>query len=352
MATNFERWEKDPFFAAAEEVQNSADRLESVYRQFVHERENASKSSGGVQFSSGELKRELHTVLGTAKWQLEELENAVKLNDEALSAGEDARARHGEFVSAIGNKILAVEDFVRGTNQETGKSALTWVQLDERERDELAKFLSSPSSKERKENISLANNGSDWNDFSTKNIEALINRSKNSFYSNELENGQVYAYPRSASCAGDLGACKITIRSEGEDTSEKSSDDRPNLPTPRVLSFSALSNALDSRSNMRWCKYEFAKWSAPNQHNLIESAPLGNHEPHQIYNPYYERSKSNLSRYARVTYNNHLYRYLGAFQRLLLRLQYQVQYGYRIKFILWVTFVISLIVIFALYANK
>lgn len=48
----------------------SIGRLESVYRQFLHNRENASKSSGGVQFSSGELKRELHTVLGTAKWQV------------------------------------------------------------------------------------------------------------------------------------------------------------------------------------------------------------------------------------------------------------------------------------------
>lgn len=27
MATSFDRWEKDPFFAAAEEVQESSDRL-------------------------------------------------------------------------------------------------------------------------------------------------------------------------------------------------------------------------------------------------------------------------------------------------------------------------------------
>lgn len=30
MASSFDRWEKDPFFTAAEEVQESADRLEPV----------------------------------------------------------------------------------------------------------------------------------------------------------------------------------------------------------------------------------------------------------------------------------------------------------------------------------
>ncbi|KAF0922022.1 hypothetical protein E2562_023982 [Oryza meyeriana var. granulata] len=35
MATSFDRWEKDPFFPAAEEVQESADRMESVYRIWV-----------------------------------------------------------------------------------------------------------------------------------------------------------------------------------------------------------------------------------------------------------------------------------------------------------------------------
>ncbi|XP_042389563.1 uncharacterized protein LOC121981213 [Zingiber officinale] len=347
MATTFERWEKDPFFAAAEEVQNSADRLESVYKKCVHERENVLKFAGGDRFSSGELERELHTVLGTAKWQLEELEHAVKLNDEALSAGEDVRARHGEFVSAIGNRILAIEDFIRETHQETGKNTLTWVRLDESERDELAKFLSSPTAKERKEIISSATNGNEWNGFATNNRETLIIHSKN-----PLEDGKVYAYPRSASCAGDLGACKITIRSEGEDTSEKSSDDRPNLPTPRVFSFSVLSNALDSKSKMPWCNYEFKNWTAQNQNDLIESVPLRNHELRREYNPYYERSKSNLSQYGQATYAKYLYGYLGAFQRLLQRSQYHVRYGYRVKLILWAIAAVSLIVIFILYANK
>lgn len=31
MASSFDRWEKDPFFSAAEEVQESADRYHFVY---------------------------------------------------------------------------------------------------------------------------------------------------------------------------------------------------------------------------------------------------------------------------------------------------------------------------------
>lgn len=38
MGSDFERWEKDPFFSAAEEVQESADRyrLLSILVSFVH----------------------------------------------------------------------------------------------------------------------------------------------------------------------------------------------------------------------------------------------------------------------------------------------------------------------------
>lgn len=71
MATCFDRWEKDPFFLAAEEVQESTDRMESVYRRWIHERKEASNPENGASVEiSGDLVRELRTVLGTAKWQV------------------------------------------------------------------------------------------------------------------------------------------------------------------------------------------------------------------------------------------------------------------------------------------
>ncbi|WVZ94340.1 hypothetical protein U9M48_040241 [Paspalum notatum var. saurae] len=59
-----EQWQKDGFFQAAEEVQESADLMESVYRTWIRERSNDS-SSDDVE----DLQRELQTALGTAKWQ-------------------------------------------------------------------------------------------------------------------------------------------------------------------------------------------------------------------------------------------------------------------------------------------
>jgi hypothetical protein len=103
MATSFDRWEKDPFFLAAEEVQESADRyalyrfifvlidlrsvpvpvlmdlvfvgahsrrMESVYKIWVQERSGDPEAALGGEVSAVELRRELHTALGTAKWQV------------------------------------------------------------------------------------------------------------------------------------------------------------------------------------------------------------------------------------------------------------------------------------------
>lgn len=114
MASNLDQWEKDPFFSAAEEVQDSADRyyyqlllfpcfssmgfqeafplpsltydwkgfcffclcvcvcvvyvcfgrMESKYRRWIHRKGDA------VDSSSDDLRRELQTTLGTTKWQV------------------------------------------------------------------------------------------------------------------------------------------------------------------------------------------------------------------------------------------------------------------------------------------
>ncbi|KAF2309687.1 hypothetical protein GH714_004588 [Hevea brasiliensis] len=60
MASSFDRWEKDPFFSAAEEVQESADRMESTYRTWMHSKKDASSL-----WNSEELHRDLRTALGT-----------------------------------------------------------------------------------------------------------------------------------------------------------------------------------------------------------------------------------------------------------------------------------------------
>ncbi|XP_042509643.1 uncharacterized protein LOC122085223 isoform X2 [Macadamia integrifolia] len=141
MASNFDRWEKDPFFSAAEEVQESADRMESVYRTWIHESKDASSIC-----DVDELRRDLRTSLGTAKWQLDEFERAVGSSYVgSSSSAKDGRARHRQFIVAIEDKISTVENSLKESVVAEGKSTLPWVRLDEGERDELALFLSGPS---------------------------------------------------------------------------------------------------------------------------------------------------------------------------------------------------------------
>ncbi|KAF3780797.1 hypothetical protein EJ110_NYTH38481 [Nymphaea thermarum] len=56
---------RDAFFSAVEEVQESADSMESAYRIWERERKD-----GFAMDDSDELRKELHTALGTTKWQL------------------------------------------------------------------------------------------------------------------------------------------------------------------------------------------------------------------------------------------------------------------------------------------
>jgi hypothetical protein len=136
VANSFDLWQKDAFFSAAEEVQESADIMESAYRTWIRERRERPAME-----NLDELCRELQTALGTAKWQLEEFERAVRLS--YGHRGEDhSTARHSQFVAAIESQISRVESALRESYIEQGKQPLRWVNLDEDERDDLAAFLS------------------------------------------------------------------------------------------------------------------------------------------------------------------------------------------------------------------
>lgn len=91
-----------------------------------------------------ELCRELQTALGTAKWQLEEFERAVRLSY-GHGREDNSTTRHRQFIVAIENQISRVEAALRESFLEEGKQPLRWVNLDEEERDDLAAFLSGTS---------------------------------------------------------------------------------------------------------------------------------------------------------------------------------------------------------------
>eukprot|EP00252_Welwitschia_mirabilis_P018024 TRINITY_DN40186_c0_g1_i1.p1 TRINITY_DN40186_c0_g1~~TRINITY_DN40186_c0_g1_i1.p1 ORF type:complete len:355 (+),score=54.01 TRINITY_DN40186_c0_g1_i1:368-1432(+) len=142
MTTNFDRWESDPFFSAAEEVQDSADRLESAYRNWLAAQDTrASKNAPfeAAEESSEIVRRELQTALGTAKWQLDEFEKAVKSTYSEKSAS--AKMRHNHFVFAIKNQISGIEKALNDSCHDQNKRGLRWVRLNDEEKDDLAHFL-------------------------------------------------------------------------------------------------------------------------------------------------------------------------------------------------------------------
>ncbi|KAG2245444.1 hypothetical protein Bca52824_092755 [Brassica carinata] len=141
VANSFDLWQKDVFFSAAEEVQESADTMESAYRLWVKE-----KRQGRVTVESDQLCIELQAALSTAKWQLEEFERAVRLSH-GRCRDDTTLTRHKQFVTAIENQIYRVQSALQEALTEDGKQQpLRWVDLNKEERDDLAMFLSGSSS--------------------------------------------------------------------------------------------------------------------------------------------------------------------------------------------------------------
>lgn len=138
---SFDLWQKDVFFSAAEEVQESADTMESAYRLWVKE-----KKQGRVTVESDQLCIELQAALSTAKWQLEEFERAVRLSH-GRCRDDTTLTRHKQFVTAIENQIYRVHSALQEALTEDGKQQpLRWgVDLNKEERDDLAMFLSGSS---------------------------------------------------------------------------------------------------------------------------------------------------------------------------------------------------------------
>ncbi|KAL8488874.1 hypothetical protein ACS0TY_024974 [Phlomoides rotata] len=146
VANSFDLWQKDTFFSAAEEVQQSADIMESSYRTWLRARREC-----WTPEQLDELTRELQMALGTAKWQLEEFERAVRMS--YRSHGDDITiSRHSQFVSALEDQISCVETALKESFEVEGKKPFRWVNLDEEECDDFALFLSGTSGTSRRIN--------------------------------------------------------------------------------------------------------------------------------------------------------------------------------------------------------
>ncbi|XP_062210292.1 uncharacterized protein LOC133911866 [Phragmites australis] len=341
MATSFDRWEKDPFFPAAEEVQESADRMESVYRIWVQERSRGDPGAAAVggELAAGELRRELHTALGTAKWQLDELERAIRSNDKVISAGKDTRARHDDFVAAIGYRILEVENNLKESNAAEGKGPLSWVHLGEDERDDLAAFLSAVPLQQRDNVVTIPSVGDIEVGGNATRVKKDISAdsSKDSSGSTDLCPGRVKedlhrGHRRAASASADIGSWSMSIPNECEGAVDQSSDGPHKVPLLKILKTCALTSALQSKPRMK-CKSGAVRWAGVDQQDAEEAIPLRSSQLSQGLDGCFERNKSCLSTCNEGTYNKKLYGWLGALHRQLQRSQYQIRYGHPVQMI-------------------
>ncbi|CAK7344053.1 unnamed protein product [Dovyalis caffra] len=145
MGSSFHEWESDPLFSAAEVVQDSADRMESLFRLLLHQQSLIQSEHPDPRLlSSIEYhKRDLVTILGTAKWQLEDFERAVNSSIivDKTQTREDVISRHRQFIIAIREHINEVEKSVKGPSMGDSMRNSEWVNLNDQDRDMLASFL-------------------------------------------------------------------------------------------------------------------------------------------------------------------------------------------------------------------
>lgn len=343
MASSFDRWEKDPFFSVAEEVQESADRMESTYRTWIHASKDVCSS-----WSFEELRRDLRTTLGTTKWQLEEFERAVQSSYNANSS-EDVRDRHRDFIVAIEDQVSKIEKSLQESALLEGKTSMPWVRLDKGECDDLALFLSGPTVSGEKELPPKSH--SRTNEIPRGiNIESVPHCSKNSgqsveWSSSEAKGEKSHGHRRTASASANIGTWKIAIG--GDVLEQNSSNGQPSIPPRKVPSFSGFLNSMESVAKVKWSKNGFRKWKAVDCDSESNTELLRSPQLATGLNACYERSKSCLDC---DNYDKQLYGWYGAIQRLLQRSQYQMRYGHPIRLAVWVVLFLCLIVLIGFYA--
>lgn len=340
MASSFDRWEKDPYFSAAEEVQESADRMESTYRTWIHAKKDTSS-----MWNPEELGRDLRTTLGTTKWQLEEFARAVR-SSYARSSSEDARDRHHEFIVAMEDQISKIENALRESALSEGKTSLPWVRLDEGECNELASFLSGPHASEEK----VLAKSRDIENLQVTERESAPDCSKNScgsseWGSREAREEKSHGHRRTASASADIGSWKIAVYDDSHLPS--SSNMMIEQPVRKIPSFSGFISSLESASKLKWSKNGFRKWKAVDRHEDVDAALLRSSQLTRGIDACYERSKSCLDS---DCYDKQLYGWHGAIQRQLQRSQYYMQYSWPAHVAFWIVLLLGLIFLIAFRA--
>ncbi|KAK6244529.1 hypothetical protein QUC31_010938 [Theobroma cacao] len=159
MGSSLLQWESDPLFSAAEVVQDSADRMESIFRLLLHDQSlvQSNHSDPKLLTSIEYHRRDLVTILETAKWQLEDFERAVSSSArmDQSHAREDVISRHKQFIRAISEQINHVEKSLEKMSMGNSLKNSEWGNLNKQDRDGLALFLSGGNHNEHNHRYDL-----------------------------------------------------------------------------------------------------------------------------------------------------------------------------------------------------
>jgi len=357
-----------------------------------------------TEWNFDELRRDLQTALGTAKWQvvslskysfkfciiitkhvvalvwlmqLEEFERATRSSYSKVST-EDAKTRHRDFVDAIRDKISKVEHLLLEPVHSGRKVALPWPRLDEGERDELASFLSGTSASVCKipvkctsrdgENVQLI----DKDSFPDCSTDLHVSSARGS---SDAAQEKSLGHRRAASADADISSWKITV-SDGVQQSGSSNGSSGAIPMHKVASLSGFFGSVRTISKLKWSKNGYRKLKPVNHceetdSELLQSAGLNGvcalaalffNTDLLVYfnafcliinisclllqikgiNAYYEKRKSCLGNYDE-SYDKQLHGWYGALQRQLQRSQYQMQYNRHVQITIWAVILLCLI---------
>jgi len=206
--------------------------------------------------------------------QLEEFGRAVQSSYGKISS-DDARTRHHEFIIAIEDQISKIENSLQESALSEGKASLPWVHLDEGERDELALFLSGPSTLEDKTPVKC--NQMDIESAHVTDKDSAPDCLKNSRHSAELgsveaRDDKSHGHRRTASASADIGAWKIVVPDDGYQ--QDSVNGQTVLPVRKIPSLSGFLGSMESVSKVKWSKNGFRKWKAMDCQQVSDTSLL------------------------------------------------------------------------------
>jgi hypothetical protein len=208
------------------------------------------------------------------------LEHAIRSNDAVILAGKCTRARHDDFVAAIAYRIVEVENSLKESNVAEGRGPLSWVHLDEDERDDLATFLAASPPQQRDKVVSIPSACDIEVGSTTKRVkmDMSADSSKDSSGSTDLGLGRVKedmrpGHRRAISVSADIGSWSISIPSESGGVAKQSSDGSHGVPLLKRVKTCVLTSALQSKPRMK-CKNGAVRWVGVDQQDVEEAVPL------------------------------------------------------------------------------